>query len=77
MSDLTQVDQPGVTDEKQPRFPEGSLDLVGECPRGEAACNGGTPHVPENQKPGVNKKPKNQKVRLDHSSHLANFRTAL
>ena len=49
MSDLTQVDQPGVTDEKQPRFPEGSLDLVGEGARGEAASNGGAPHVPGHQ----------------------------
>ena len=49
MSDLTQVDQPGVTDEKQPRFPEGSLDLVGEGARGEAASNGGTPHVSGHQ----------------------------
>ena len=33
----SRLDQPGVTDEKQPRFPERRLDLVGERSRGEAA----------------------------------------
>ena len=51
MTDLdSEVDQPWVTDEEQPGFPEGSLNLVGEGSRGEAASNGGTSHISGRQK---------------------------
>ena len=37
---------PGVGDEEEPGLPEGSLDLVSERSRGEAASDGGAADVP-------------------------------
>ena len=37
---------PGVGDEEEPWLPEGSLDLIGEGARGEAASDGGAADVP-------------------------------
>ena len=36
---------PGVGDEEEPGLPEGSLDLIGEGARAEAASNGGAADV--------------------------------
>ena len=37
---------PGVGDEEEPGLPEGSLDLIGEGSRGEAASDGRAADVP-------------------------------
>ena len=38
--------KPGVGDEEKPGLPEGSLDLIGESSRGEAASDGRAADVP-------------------------------